>query len=151
MCVGLEPRVTLLGHDPRAAPSEEIVEPPTGGGTAMIPPERDEIREPPDRSKTSARERMRDGTRRGLLADEELEEYRTRWEAVQVRFVDEPQRSVEEADALVTDLMRRLTETFADERASLEAGWEKGEEVSTEELRIALQRYRSFFDRLLAA
>ena len=90
-------------------------------------------------------------TRRPLLGEDDLASYRSRWDAVQVRFVDQPRDSVKEADALVADLMQRLAQTFAEERASLERQWEQGTDVGTEELRIAMQRYRSFFDRLLAA
>jgi hypothetical protein len=89
--------------------------------------------------------------RRALLADEELDGFRGRWDAVQVGFVDEPRGSVQQADALVAELMQRLAQTFSDERTSLESQWEQGADVSTEDLRVALQRYRSFFDRLLRA
>lgn len=89
--------------------------------------------------------------RRPLLADEELDGFRGRWDAVQVGFVDEPRGSVQQADALVAELMQRLAQTFSDERTSLESRWEQGADVSTEDLRVALQRYRSFFDRLLRA
>ena len=89
--------------------------------------------------------------RRPLLADEELDGFRGRWDAVQVGFVDEPRGSVQQADALVAELMQRLAQTFSDERTSLESQWEQGADVSTEDLRVALQRYRSFFDRLLRA
>jgi hypothetical protein len=85
-----------------------------------------------------------------LLASEESEKFRGRWETIQGTFVDEPQRSVEEADALVTQLMKRLTQTFQDERQSLESQLDS-DEVSTEDLRVGLQRYRSFFERLLEA
>ena len=86
-----------------------------------------------------------------LLGEDELSRYRMRWESVQVRFVDDPRGTVKEADALVADLMQRLAQTFAQERASLEAQWEQGTDASTEDLRIAMQHYRSFFGRLLAA
>jgi hypothetical protein len=88
---------------------------------------------------------------RPLLADEELDGFRGRWDAVQVGFVDEPRGSVQKADALVAELMQRLAQTVSDERNSLESQWEQGSDVSTEDLRIAMQRYRSFFDRLLKA
>jgi len=88
---------------------------------------------------------------RPLLEDEELDGFRGRWDAVQVGFVDEPRGSVQQADALVAELMRRLAQTFSDERTSLESQWEQGADVSTEDLRVAMQRYRSFFDRLLRA
>jgi hypothetical protein len=74
-----------------------------------------------------------------------------RWNEIQIRFVDEPQRSIEDADALVDEVIRQLTARFADERQHLERQWSAGSEPSTEDLRVALQRYRSFFDRLLAA
>ena len=88
---------------------------------------------------------------RPLLAGEELDGFRGRWDAVQVGFVDEPRGSVQQADALVAELMQRLAQTFSDERTSLESQWEQGADVSTEDLRVAMQRYRSFFDRLLRA
>jgi hypothetical protein len=77
-------------------------------------------------------------------------ELRERWSEIQTGFVDEPRHAVEEADALVADLMRRLAESFSEERQALEGQWDRGDEVSTEDLRVALQRYRAFFDRLLA-
>ena len=89
--------------------------------------------------------------RPALLADDTSTSVRGRWETIQGSFVDEPRRAVEEADALVADLMQQLADSFATERRSLEGQWDRGDEVSTEELRIALQRYRSFFDRLLSA
>jgi hypothetical protein len=76
--------------------------------------------------------------------------FQRRWEDVQTRFVDEPRGAVEEADSLVANVMRQLAETFAQERERLEAQWARGEEISTEDLRVALQRYRSFFRRLLS-
>jgi enoyl-CoA hydratase/carnithine racemase len=85
-----------------------------------------------------------------LFAEEELTGYRARWSGIQTGFVDEPRKAVEEADALVAALMKRLAEVFADERRQLEAHWEKSDKVSTEDLRIAMQRYRSFFERLLS-
>jgi hypothetical protein len=78
------------------------------------------------------------------------EGFQSRWEEIQVRFVDEPRGAVEDADALVATVMQRLAEGFAQERERLEAQWGRGEDISTEDLRIALQRYRSFFQRLLS-
>jgi hypothetical protein len=83
-----------------------------------------------------------------LLADSD--EFQRRWEEIQVRFVDEPRGAVEDADALVATVMQRLAEGFAQERERLEAQWGRGEDISTEDLRVALQRYRSFFQRLLS-
>ncbi|MGN6563642.1 MAG: hypothetical protein ACTHMU_13375, partial [Thermomicrobiales bacterium] len=85
-----------------------------------------------------------------LLAEDEAQDFRSRWDTVQTGFVDEPRRSVEQADALVAEVMQRLAKLFADERGSLEAQWGRGEDVSTEDLRVALRRYRAFFDRLLS-
>ena len=86
-----------------------------------------------------------------LFAETEVTELRGRWTNVQSAFVDEPRHAVEEADKLVATVMQRLADGFAGERSSLEKQWDRGDNVSTEDLRVALQRYRSFFDRLLAA
>jgi len=75
---------------------------------------------------------------------------RSRWEKIQVGFVDEPRKAVEEADELVDTVVQRLTEIFSNERSRMEHDWDKGETISTEDLRVALRRYRSFFDRLLS-
>ena len=85
-----------------------------------------------------------------LLSMNESNNLRRRWDEIQVGFVDEPRRCVEQADNLVAEAMKRLAETFADERAKLEAQWDRGGDVSTEDLRLALRRYRSFFNRLLS-
>jgi hypothetical protein len=84
-----------------------------------------------------------------LLGSREARDLRTRWSEVQIGFVDEPRQAVEQADALVAEVMQRLAEVFSSERAELERQWSQGDDVSTEDLRVALQRYRSFFDRLL--
>lgn len=85
-----------------------------------------------------------------LLAPDVVNEFQARWNDIQAGFVDEPRRAVEEADGLVADAIRRLAESFASARAQLEGQWDRGGDVSTEELRQALQRYRSFFSRLLS-
>jgi len=85
-----------------------------------------------------------------LLSPNETSDLRARWDGIQAGFVDEPRRAVEEADNLVAEAMKRLAETFADERAKLETQWDRGGDVSTEDLRLALRRYRSFFNRLLS-
>jgi hypothetical protein len=86
-----------------------------------------------------------------LLADDELHGILTRWKDIQAEFVDEPQTAIHDADALVADLMQRLARMFATEREQLESQWASGNDVSTEDLRRGLRRYRSFFERLLAA
>ena len=85
-----------------------------------------------------------------LLSDELSTTFQRRWEEVQTRFVDEPRGAVEDADGLVANLMQQLAQGFAQERERLEAQWGRGEDISTEDLRVALQRYRSFFQRLLS-
>jgi hypothetical protein len=85
-----------------------------------------------------------------LFSAEEAKDFRGRWDAIQVSFVDEPRQVVEQADSLVTVAMKRLAEMFAAERARLEGQWDRGDNVSTEDLRLALQRYRSFFGRILS-
>jgi hypothetical protein len=84
-----------------------------------------------------------------LLPGDETGELRRRWDTIQTGFVDEPRHAVEEADSLVAQTMKRVAEIFAQERSNLEQQWSRGEDVSTEDLRIALKRYRFFFDRLL--
>jgi hypothetical protein len=86
-----------------------------------------------------------------LLPRDEDAEFHRRWEDIQTRFVDEPRGAVEEADVLVATVMKRLAEGFAQERERLEAQWGRGEDISTEDLRVALQHYRAFFRRLLSA
>ena len=85
-----------------------------------------------------------------LFGGDQASNYRSRWQEIQTGFVDEPRAAVQEADALVAEVMRQLARTFADERRGLEGQWAEGEQISTEYLRIALRRYRSFFDRLLS-
>jgi hypothetical protein len=85
-----------------------------------------------------------------LFAPDEAESFRSRWLDIQTSFVDEPGGSVEQADLLVAEVMKQLARTFAQKRSKLELQLGQGEEISTEELRMALRRYRSFFDRLLS-
>jgi hypothetical protein len=94
---------------------------------------------------------MGDQPRAQLLEDNELQNLLMQWKDIQADFVDEPRKAVQDADALVAELMQRLAQMFASERAQLESRWAGGEDVSTEDLRRGLRRYRSFFERLLAA
>ena len=86
-----------------------------------------------------------------LLPQEQNERFRSQWQELQAGFVDRPQESVEGADALVADVMQRVTASLTKERERLEGQWAQGDDVSTEDLRVALTRYRTFFDRLLSA
>ena len=85
-----------------------------------------------------------------LFAADAAESFRSRWQDIQTSFIDEPTRAVEQADSLVAEIMQQLAKTFADERSHLEEQGEHGKDISTEDLRMALRHYRSFFDRLLS-
>ena len=104
----------------------------------------------PDRPAASAAVEETNSRPAALFSQDEVQNLRSRWEKIQIGFVDEPRRCVEEADELVATVIKRLAEVFADERGRLEHDWDKGESVSTEDLRVSLRRYRSFFDRLLS-
>ena len=84
-----------------------------------------------------------------LFPATETEQFRSCWHDIQGDFVDEPRRAVEQADQQVASVIQRLAQVFADERSRMEHEWSQGQDVSTEDLRQALRRYRSFFDRLL--
>ena len=85
-----------------------------------------------------------------LFAPDVAKEFRSRWDAVQSSFVDDPRQAVRQGDELVAQVMKRLAETFSNERARLEGQSDRTDKASTENLRIALRRYHSFFERLLA-
>src|SRR5206468_9075554 len=84
-----------------------------------------------------------------LFPDNEAKDFRTRWTQIQTAFVHEPRRAVKQADALVAEVIQRLANGFSQARSTLEGQWGRGDNVSTEDLRVTLQRYRAFFDRLL--
>jgi hypothetical protein len=104
----------------------------------------------PAQTNVATNEATTNGGRSALLDPAQTESFHGRWTDLQSRFVDSPQDAVREADALVAELMQKLAETFSRERENLESQWTRGEDVSTEDLRVALTRYRSFFDRLLS-
>jgi hypothetical protein len=127
--------------DPSSAPGGPAV----GGQTSATPTghaTQEGAEHPPAERRTSDEE--------VLFADDELADLRARWTAVQAAFVDDPKQCVEKADSLVTDLVDQLTSGFAHARSRLEEQWARGEEASTEDLRVALMHYREFFERLLA-
>ncbi|MFD8019129.1 hypothetical protein ACFV6G_01750 [Streptomyces lavendulae] len=84
-----------------------------------------------------------------LLGAEDTQEYHKKWSEIQGRFVDDPQEAVRSADALVAEVMQTLARSFSAHKQGLEEQWGQGEQVATEDLRLALQHYRSFFNRLL--
>jgi hypothetical protein len=85
-----------------------------------------------------------------LVPEAEMQQLRVRWEKIQIGFVDEPRQAVKQADELIASAIQQIAEQFAQERARLEKQWDRGDQVSTEDLRQALRRYRTFFDRLLS-
>jgi hypothetical protein len=85
-----------------------------------------------------------------LLPGDFTQELRRRWDQVQAGFVDEPRKAVEQADNLVGSAIERLSQSFSEQRKTLEGQWGRGDDVSTEDLLQALRRYRAFFQRLLA-
>ena len=107
-------------------------------------------REAPANRTQGSRAESESPTERSLFADDELAGLRARWDSVQAGFVDDPKECVHKADGLVSDVVGRLTDGFTEARARLEDQRARGEEASTEDLRLALRRYRDFFDRLLA-
>jgi hypothetical protein len=136
-------------------PPEKVDDRPVTGDTAarasVTPPARDpraaNVTTP---GTAAAAARVQEEERTVLFASDEAKNLRTRWDSIQVGFVDEPRKAVQEADALVSATIKRLSEMFAAERQNLEQQWDRNENVSTEDFRVALRRYRSFFSRLLA-
>jgi hypothetical protein len=104
-----------------------------------------------DRTTRGTVEKPRDtsDTFEGFLPDDSMDDYREQWTDIQAGFVDDPRTAVKNAHDLVTDIVGELNETLARERLGLENAWNRGEEADTEDLRVALTRYRSFFNRLL--
>jgi hypothetical protein len=86
-----------------------------------------------------------------LIAEGEASDYRGRWDAIQGNFVDDPKKSVTEADDLVGQVIDSVTSRFTEQRQTLESQWSQGGDASTEDLRRALQQYRAFFERLLVS
>jgi len=84
-----------------------------------------------------------------LLQPTFVDELRQRWDSIQTGFVDEPRAAVKQADELVASAIKKLAESFADARDKLEHQWDRGDGVNTEDLRIALRKYRSFFQKLM--
>jgi hypothetical protein len=101
-----------------------------------------------DRGATADTSSERD--RAPLFPTTQSDEFRNRWTTIQSGFVDEPRSAVQQADTLIAEVMNALATSFSNERQQLEQQWDRGGDVSTEDLRLGLQRYRSFFDRLLS-
>ena len=84
-----------------------------------------------------------------MFEEDAAEKFRSRWLSIQSQFVDDPRNAVKQADELVADIIKTVTMNFSDRRVDLEKQWNSGENVDTEDMRLALKRYRSFFERLL--
>jgi hypothetical protein len=152
----------MTTHDQHAEPTAvDGTEQPTTTQSADHPVERpaerqDQATERIERSSerppqpTASAEASATSDDRDLFADNELAGLRARWDNVQAGFVDDPKDCVQRADGLVSDVVEQLTMGFSQARSRLEEQWARGEEASTEDLRIALKRYREFFERLLA-
>jgi hypothetical protein len=134
--------------DPINMPDEsgEPAQPAAALSTADLA-EAGRVSERPAEERSFEAEHAKDGP---LFPGAEAEAMRSRWTEIQAAFVDEPRRAVEQADGLVAEAIKKLAEMFAAERDRLEGQWDRGDDVDTEDLRQALQRYRSFFTRLLA-
>jgi len=131
----------LAGRATPAAESRTLITPPPAPGRpANIASD----------SAAAATARAVDEERVALFPSTEANELRARWDSIQTGFVDEPRKAVAEADALVSATMSRLSEVFTRERQKLEQQWDRSEDTSTEDFRLALRRYRSFFSRLLS-
>ena len=132
-----------MNKERREIHTEDLVRPVQAADRAVLD------REPVTGRETFTRPAAENAERTMLFRDEESGQFRTRWTDIQGAFVDSPRSAVERADALVAETMKRMAEMFAEERRKLEAQWDRGDDVTTEDLRVALQRYRAFFDRLL--
>jgi hypothetical protein len=129
-----------------------IHETPRGGTVAVVGPMDEKIVHEAPMGETITREApigTNAGSSAALLNREESEHFRTRWNEIQGKFVDEPRSAVQQADALVSEVIEQITRMFANEHSSLEGQWNQGNDVSTEDLRQTLQHYRSFFNRLV--
>ena len=140
----------LAGTDAStAAPPAENPAPPAAGTTTADPvrPDNGSSNDVTIQGQISRSANGTSGEGAPLLANNA--EFMARWMAIQTTFVDEPRAAVEQADTLVAEVVRELARVFAEERSRLESAWSRGTDVSTEDLRQALQRYRDFFHLLL--
>jgi hypothetical protein len=138
---------TPIAAEPPAAPSAD---PATAPEAVPTDGPRESVEPVASEPATHSGGSPESSTAEVLFAEEELADLRARWTSVQAAFVDDPKECVQKADVLVTDLVEQLTTGFADARSRLEQQWARGEQASTEDLRVALMHYREFFDRLLA-
>jgi len=105
--------------------------------------------EPDVRLHEAVAHQVRSSASVGLLDRDEIERLRMRWAEIQIKFVDEPRAAVQQADTLIADVIEKINQLFTAEHNRLEGQWQQNNDLSTEELRQSLQRYRAFFNRLV--
>jgi hypothetical protein len=145
---------------PQEVAVRDMDRPPADGGPTLVPGgnararetvgEQTQLEGAANRQPTSVGKRPDDEQATPLFSEQESKVLFAKWDALQVGFIDEPRHAVEQADNLVASAMKRTAEVFAEERSKLERQWDRGDNVSTEDLRIAMRRYRSFFRRMLS-
>jgi hypothetical protein len=123
--------------------------PGTASEAEAMPPASSSVQREPEAAAGTGTSAQEDAPE--LLTGEDEAGFRTRWQEIQNRFVDDPREAVHDADGLVADVMQTLAATFSQHKQDLEAQWSQGEEADTEDLRLALRKYRSFFNRLLSS
>jgi hypothetical protein len=143
------PDFAEAGRANRSAANPAVIDNRDFAGTAEIEDRSFNVDDPDRQAVQSVPATEGSAQAAALFPGQELRSYRVRWDQVQTSFVDEPRRAVEQADGLVASVVKRIAEQFSNERTQLEKQWDRGDDVSTEDLRQALMRYRSFFDRLL--
>src|SRR5919197_4055470 len=144
----MESKESRLSTADMAAASEKQESKKAESVNDEVEKNRDDVSRLDTRTADSAK--PRDTDLAPLFSNAAVQDFRSRWTTLQTGFVDEPRRAVQEADELVAEVIKQLAETFSDDRAKLEKQWDQGDKVSTEDLRLVLQRYRSFFDRFLS-
>jgi len=143
----MEPSTVRTDPPANAVPAEDE-RLTTGGEPSAVRPEQPQMATEPANEPSAPSSEP--SSERSLLADNDLSGLRSRWDDVQAAFVDNPKECVQKADTLVAEVVEQLTTGFSDARSRLEAQWARGESASTEDLRVALTRYREFFQRLLS-
>lgn len=139
-----------LSTEDLAAPRDrDVAEPERGSQAPSFPGEAAPVASEPAESPAQEAAGPAEDESPQLLTTEDEESFRVRWQEIQNRFVDDPRDAVHAADSLVADVMQTLAATFAQHKQDLEGQWKRGEEADTEDLRMALRQYRSFFHRLL--
>lgn len=148
-----ENRERQIDTEVEGTPRDEMEHEQSERSEEREPIERNEQRMEERREQRGSEQRPTAGTPHEelepLFEEEAAKKFRSRWQVIQGKFVDDPRDSVKQADELVADILKSVTMSFAERRISLEKQWNSGENISTEDMRVTLKRYRSFFERLL--